>query len=151
MIKSNTGCPQGTDVELLCVQQNGGVYDAINQSCTIGENSYSNAGLCQAYLQNGDSGNGENGDSGNGGSSFNWLGAIQSFDFGIFSSAYCNIYPLLNQGNIPPACKPPQTGANGQPEPAEDTPKTGRYLLAILLVVVVAVVSYFLIKRAVKK
>lgn len=124
-------------------------------ACTIGETStqagtvYDGNALCATFpneaaaLASG-SGSGS-------GSSFNWLGTLQSFDFGIFSSAYCNIYPLLNQGNIPPECKPPQTGANGQPEPSEDTPKTGRYLLAILLVVVVAVVSYFLIKRAVKK
>ena len=33
-----------------------------------------------------------------------WTG-VQEFDFGIINSAYCNLYPLLNEGQIPPECR----------------------------------------------
>lgn len=145
-IARSSGCPSGVDPELLCVSM-GGVFDVLNDVCTIGGSGYDAAILCSAFPNEAAALS----SSGSGGSS-NWLQQLQGFDFGIISNAYCNIAPLLSGGEIPAACQPP-SGAPGMGGGfAEDkTPKTGRYILAIVLVVAVAFASYFVIKRIAKK
>lgn len=131
----NNGAQRSCDAELTCVN-NGGVYNVLESTCTLGNVSYSNEDVCgwaTSGLPSEQSGNGAS----------SWLSAISSFDFGIFSNAYCNLYPLLNSGNVPPECKPKPI--NG--ESVEDTGTSGKYILAIVLVIVVAVIAFFVIKK----
>lgn len=129
------------DAELVCVNA-GGVYDALNNACTIGETTYSDAAIC-GFAQQAESGEPSGGS--------NWLSALQGFDFGLFSNAYCNLAPLFSGGDIPLACQQPGPAGVSGAGPSDTTPKTGRYLLAIGLVVVVGVITYFVIKRLAKK
>lgn len=139
------GAQRSCDAELTCVN-NGGTYDVLNSACTLGNVTYSDEDVC-GWSQTGIS-------QPSASSGSNWLSALSGFDFGIFSNAYCNLYPLLNEGNIPPECKAPSangTPANGTPGPSEDTGKSGKYVLAIVLVVVVAIIAFFVIRKYTRK
>lgn len=128
------------DAELTCVN-NGGVYDALNNACTLGDVVYSDAAVCE-WSTSGP------GASGGGGS--NWLSGLSSFDFGVVSNAYCNLAPLFSGGNVPQGCQQ-QTSPDGSPIGSQPQDNSKRYILAIVLIVAVAVISFFVIRKLAKR
>lgn len=144
----SSGCPSGVDSELLCVSM-GGVHDNINQACTLDDTVYYSETLCAQFPEQAEALSAQLLGGGSNTTGPGWLSQLQNFDFGIISNAYCNIAPILSGGELPQSCQPPTPQA-GVPQ-SDGTPKTGRYILAIVLVTVVAFASYFVIKRIAKR
>lgn len=81
-------------------------------------------------------------------SNTNWWQTVSQFDFGIFSNAYCNLYPLLNSGNLPPACVVPVAQGAGNENSGEGSEnQIKKIILVVALVLAVGAISFLVIRK----
>jgi hypothetical protein len=81
-------------------------------------------------------------------SNSNWWANVSNFDFGIFSNAYCNLYPLLNSGNLPPACTVPIAGGQNSNISGEGSEgQIKKIILVVALVLAVGAIAFVVIRK----